>query len=128
MTAERGTAGGLGAHVAARRRALDERRQELAGLDRLAQDLRAHLARVGRYLDPRSERESALPSGAAERRRRLAASLDEVEARRRDIAQQIDAIAAELALYDQRIRIERRGGKARRHRGRARRRRPGWTV
>lgn len=125
MTIERGAAGELGAHVAARRRVLDERRQELAGLDRLEQELRAHLARVGRYLDPRTERESVLPAGAAERRRRLAASLDEVTRRRLAIAQQIDAIVSELALYEQRIRIERRAGRTRRQRARARQRRPG---
>ncbi|HSE77924.1 MAG TPA: hypothetical protein VLG66_07960 [Alphaproteobacteria bacterium] len=128
MTAERGTAGGFGAYVAARRRVLEERRQELAGLARLEQELRDHLARVDRYLDPRAEYESVLPAGAAERRRRLVASLDEVVARRRDAARQVDDLATELSLYEQRIRIERRGGKARRRRGSARKLRPGGTM
>jgi hypothetical protein len=128
MTAERGTAGGFGAYVAARRRVLDERRQELAGLARLEQELRDHLARVDRYLDPRAERESVLPAGAAERRRRLVASLDEVAARRGDVARQIDDLVAELSLCEQRIRIGRRGRKARRRRGSARRRRPGGMI
>ncbi len=125
MTAERGAAGGLGAHVAARRRVLDERRQELAGLERLDQELRAHLARVDQYLDPGTGRESVLPAGAAERRHRLVASLDKVEQRRREVSEQIDGILAELALYEQRIRIERRDGRFRRPRLRERRRGPG---
>jgi len=122
MTAERGAAGGLGAHVAARRRVLEERRQELSGLERLDQELRAHLARLDGHVDPGTSRESILAAGAAERRHRLLASLDKVEQRRREVREQIDGILAELAIYEQRIRIERRDGRFRRKRTRERRR------